>query len=204
MTQYSDLRSQLKGVLSLAKQLAGGAEISLALDIVRKLKHLCEQLDLEYLNSLEEDKEAIAELCALLEKDPEALLRLANAKASYFHNAAKEPFVDFQVDDGHRVTLPLGGNEFPSLLRNEFFREKKRAPAAGAVKAAVETLCATAIYGTNDQHEVHLRVAGYGGKIYIDLGDEKYRAIELDADGWRIVDRPPVRFRRPPTMRPLP
>jgi hypothetical protein len=72
------------------------------------------------------------------------------------------------------------------------------------VKAAVETLCATAIYGTNDQHEVHLRVAGYGGKIYIDLGDEKYRTIELDADGWRMVDRPPVRFRRPPTMRQLP
>jgi hypothetical protein len=56
MTQYSDLRSQLKGVLSLAKQLASGAEISLALDIVRKLKHLCEKLDLEYLNSLEDSK----------------------------------------------------------------------------------------------------------------------------------------------------
>ena len=49
-----------------------------------------------------------------------------------------------------------------------------------------------------------LRVAGFGGKIYIDLADEKYQAIELDAEGWRIVDRPPVRFRRPPTMRPLP
>jgi hypothetical protein len=88
----NDLGSQLKGVLSLAKQLAGGAEISLALDMVRKLKHLCEQLDLEYLNSLEEDKEAFVELCVLLEKDPDALLRLANAKASYFHNAAKTAF----------------------------------------------------------------------------------------------------------------
>jgi hypothetical protein len=65
---------------------------------------------------LEEDKEALAELCALLERDPDALLRLANAKASYFHNAAKEPFVDFQVDGGHRVTLPLRGDEFLSLL----------------------------------------------------------------------------------------
>jgi hypothetical protein len=98
----------------------------------------------------------------------------------------------------------LRGDEFPSLLQHEFFHEKKRVSAARAVKAAVETLCAIAIYGTNEQHEVYLRVAGFGGKIYIDLGDEKYQAIEFDAEGWRIVDRPPVRFRRPPTMRPLP
>jgi hypothetical protein len=90
------------------------------------------------------------------------------------------------------------------LLQHEFFHEKKRVPAARAVKSAVETLCAIAIYGTKEQHEVHLRVAGFDGKIYIDLGDEKYQAIEPDAEGWRIVDRPPVRFRRPPTMRPLP
>jgi hypothetical protein len=140
----------------------------------------------------------------MLERDPDAVLRLATARASYFHTAAKEAFVDFQVDGGHRVTLPLRGDEFPSLLRNEFFREKKRVPAARAVKAAVETLSAIAIYGTKEQHEVHLRVAGFGGKIYIDLGDEKYEAIELDAEGWRIVDRSPVRFRRPSTMRPLP
>ena len=34
------------------------------------------------------------------------------------------------------------------------------------------------------------------GKLYIDLCDKMWRAIEIDADGWRIVDAPPVRFRR--------
>src|SRR5262249_51212040 len=30
------------------------------------------------------------------------------------------------------------------------------------------------------------------------------RAIEIDADGWRIVDRPPIAFRRAAGMLPLP
>jgi hypothetical protein len=72
------------------------------------------------------------------------------------------------------------------------------------VKNTVETLRAHAIYESKERHEVHLRVAGFSGKIYVDLGDETYQAIELDAEGWRILDRPPVRFRRPSAMLPLP
>src|SRR5258708_4658715 len=166
MTQRNDLCDQLKDLFRIAKQLAGGAEMSLALDLVRKLKHICAKVDFEHLNSAKEDKELLAGLDALFEKDPAALLRLATVKASYFHTAAKEPFVDFQVD-GHRVTLPLRGDEFPALLRNEFFSEKKRAPAPGAVKNTIETLCALAIYGTKERHEVHLRVAALRGEIYV-------------------------------------
>lgn len=72
------------------------------------------------------------------------------------------------------------------------------------MKNIIETLRARAIYGTKERHDVHLRVAGFTGKIYVDLGDETYQAIELDAEGWRIVDRRPVRFRRPSAMLPLP
>ena len=54
------------------------------------------------------------------------------------------------------------------------------------------------------QADVHIRVAGYGGKLYLDLADEAWRAVEIDADGWRIIDEPPVRFRRAAGMQPLP
>jgi hypothetical protein len=42
------------------------------------------------------------------------------------------------------------------------------------------------------------------GKIYLDLCDETWRAVEIDADGWRVIDSPPVRFRRAAGMQPLP
>src|SRR5262249_2594877 len=51
---------------------------------------------------------------------------------------------------------------------------------------------------------VHVRVAGLNHKLYLDLGDRTWRAIELDADGWRHIDDPPVRFRRASGMLSLP
>src|SRR5262252_4500497 len=45
--------------------------------------------------------------------------------------------------------------------------------------------------------------AGYD-RLYLDLGEQSWRAIEIDATGWRIIDSPPVRFRRSAGMQPLP
>ena len=49
-----------------------------------------------------------------------------------------------------------------------------------------------------------MRVAEHDGSIYLDLADEFWRCIEIDAAGWRIVQDPRVRFRRPAGMLPLP
>ena len=51
---------------------------------------------------------------------------------------------------------------------------------------------------------MHVRVAGVGGRIYLDLADESWRAVEIDTDGWRVIDEPPVRFRRASGMQALP
>jgi hypothetical protein len=55
-----------------------------------------------------------------------------------------------------------------------------------------------------ERHEVFLRVAESNNRIYLDLADEMWRAIEIDASGWRDADSSPVRFRRTPAMRSLP
>jgi hypothetical protein len=54
------------------------------------------------------------------------------------------------------------------------------------------------------QMDVHIRVAGHDGKLYLDLSDDAWRAVEIDEAGWRIVDEPPVRFRRAAGMQPIP
>jgi hypothetical protein len=43
-----------------------------------------------------------------------------------------------------------------------------------------------------------------GLKIYLDLCDDAWRCIEITADGWRIIQDPPVKFRRSKSMLPLP
>jgi hypothetical protein len=40
--------------------------------------------------------------------------------------------------------------------------------------------------------------------LYLDLGETAWRAVEIDATGWRVIDQPPVRFRRAAGMQPLP
>ena len=51
---------------------------------------------------------------------------------------------------------------------------------------------------------VHIRVGGLDGRLYLDLGDETWRAVEIDTTGWRVIDNPPVRFRRAAGMKPMP
>jgi hypothetical protein len=51
---------------------------------------------------------------------------------------------------------------------------------------------------------VHVRIAEHEGRIYLDLADAAWQAAEIGPDGWRVVTKPPVRFRRPPGLLPLP
>jgi hypothetical protein len=68
---------------------------------------------------------------------------------------------------------------------------------------AIETLAARADYD-GESHPVAIRVARQDGRIYLDLANAAWQAVEIHADGWRIVDDPPVKFRRPATMASLP
>jgi hypothetical protein len=54
------------------------------------------------------------------------------------------------------------------------------------------------------QRNVSVRLAEQDGLIYLDLADEFWRCIEIGANGWRIAEDPPVRFRRSAGMQPLP
>ena len=54
------------------------------------------------------------------------------------------------------------------------------------------------------ERSVHVRVAEHAGHIYLDLADDLWRAVEIGPDGWRVNRFPPVRFRRPAGMLPLP
>ena|SRR5437867_13112873 len=50
-------------------------------------------------------------------------------------------------------------------------------------------------------------VAGFSCRtsgIYLDLADAHWRAVEIAPTGWQVVEAPPVRFRRPPGLLPLP
>jgi hypothetical protein len=129
------------------------------------------------------------------------LVGLAQA-AELFHTADRTGFADIGIN-GHRETWPLRSKGFSLWLTCRFYEETGGAPSSEALKSARNTLEAKAQFNAPER-VIHIRTAGADGRIYIDLCDETWRAVEIDSTGWRVIDNPPVRFRRTKGMLPLP
>jgi putative DNA primase/helicase len=54
------------------------------------------------------------------------------------------------------------------------------------------------------EYKVFLRTASHQGKNYVDLCNSDWSAIEIDAQGWRVIAKPPVKFIRNSAMQALP
>jgi hypothetical protein len=119
-----------------------------------------------------------------------------------FHTATGAAFADIMVD-GHRETWPIRSKRFRGYLRRRYYQETGDAPSAAAVRSALDLLEARAQFD-GPERAVHVRIAEAAGHIYLDFADEQWRAIDIGPDGWRVIGCPPVRFRRPPGMLPLP
>jgi hypothetical protein len=88
------------------------------------------------------------------------------------------------------------------LARN-FYEATGGAPSSDAVQSALNVIEARAHFDAPEM-DVNVRVAGHDGSLYLDLCDDEWRAVEIDDTGWRVIDNPPVRFRRAAGMQPLP
>src|ERR1700739_3955400 len=83
---------------------------------------------------------------------------------------------------------------FQAWLRQQYYERNWDAPSPAALNAALNVLEAQAQFD-GPQRKVSVRLAEHDGLIYLDLADEFWRCIEIGADGWRIAEDPPVRFR---------
>lgn len=122
--------------------------------------------------------------------------------AELFHTPDGAGFADLDVNC-HRETWPIRAKGFRRWLARRFFEETGGAPSSEALQSALNVIEAKAHFDAPER-QVHIRVGGLDGRLYLDLGDETWRAVEIDATGWRVIDNPPVRFRRASGMKPMP
>jgi len=134
-------------------------------------------------------------------KQADVLIELAST-AELFHDRDDVGYGRFEVN-GHKENWPIRSKGFKRWLVRGFYESTQGAPSSEAMQAALGVLEARAQFDA-PEHEVHVRVAGHDDSIYIDLADRDWRAIEIDEDGWRVIDDPPVYFRRSSGMKPLP
>jgi len=128
------------------------------------------------------------------------LIDLAQTVA-LFHTPDGSGFADLDIN-GHRETWPIRAKGFRRWLARRFFEETGGAPSSEALQSALNVIEAKAHFDAPER-QVHIRVGGLDGRLYLDLGDETWRAVEIEASGWRVIDNPPVRFRRASGMQPL-
>lgn len=129
------------------------------------------------------------------------LIDLAQTVA-LFHTPDGSGFADLDIS-GHRETWPIRAKGFRRWLARRFFEVTGGAPSSEALQSALNVIEAKAHFDAPER-QVHIRVGGLDGRLYLDLGDETWRAVEIDATGWRVIDNPPVRFRRASGMKPMP
>jgi hypothetical protein len=129
------------------------------------------------------------------------LINLADA-AELFHAADGTAFADLNIND-HRETWPVRSKGFKRWLARQFYEETDGAPSSEALQSALRVIEAKAHFDA-PEFPVFIRVGGSDGKLYLDLGDEYWRAIEITTTGWSLIENPPVRFRRAAGMQPLP
>ena len=131
----------------------------------------------------------------------DVLIDLART-AELFHAPDGTGFADLDIN-GHRETWPIRAKGFRPWLARCFFEATQGAPSSEALQSALNVIEAKAHFDAPER-VVHIRVAGLNDRLYLDLGDATWRAVEIDATGWRVIDNPPVRFRRAAGMQPLP
>ena len=129
------------------------------------------------------------------------LIDLADG-AELFHSPDGTALADIDIK-GHRETWPVRTKGFKRWLARQFYEETGGAPSSEALQSALNVLEAKAHFD-GPELSVFIRVGGLDDKLYIDLGDEEWRAIEISSTGWQVIESPPVRFRRAAGMQPLP
>src|SRR6516164_7657608 len=118
------------------------------------------------------------------------MLTQIEACAELFHTATGTAFADLLVD-GHRETWPIRSKRFRGWLRRRHYEATGSALSGQAISSELDLLAARAQFDAPER-SVHVRVAEHDGRIYLDLADKDWRAVQIGPDGWQVVTSPPV------------
>jgi len=140
------------------------------------------------------------------EKEPtktELLIEIALRHAELFHDADDKSYATIKINDGY-ATYPLRNKGFKSWLSSKFWKMYREGIGSQITQDAIDTLEAHAIH-EGPCEPVYVRVAGYKGNVYVDLGNDDFEIIEITRNGWQVLkNKKEIRFKRPQGFLPLP
>lgn len=139
------------------------------------------------------------------ERQTESTLLVALVKAArlrLFHTPEKFAYADLNVN-GHQETLRVRSKAFRDWLARQYYYEYQKAPRTQALQEALGVVEGMALF-EGSECPVYVRLAEHNGRVYLDLGHAEGAVVEVGPTGWQVIFDPPVRFRRPRNLLPLP
>ena len=129
-------------------------------------------------------------------------LMAAADSAVLWHSPQKVAFATVPVNH-HFEHYALTSSAFSRWLAGRYYEATGNAPAGQMLADAKRVLEVRAIEN-GPRHKPAMRVAWQDGASWLDLCDDRWRAVRIDGAGWSIVEQPPVKFVRTETMDSLP
>lgn len=123
------------------------------------------------------------------------------SRADLFHDERREAYAAIQGRRS-RMILRVRSREFRVWLAHRLWSEHHMTASSEALQKALRVLEARAVH-EGKCFPLSVRFAQRSGEIWIDLCNDRGRAARVDAQGWEVVDRPPILFRRYPHQQPL-
>jgi hypothetical protein len=131
------------------------------------------------------------------------------ARAEFFRSTDDRLYA--RVPVGTRFEIyPLRSAAFRDWLIERYFEDRCVLPLERDLRRVLGAAEAFGRFDCDTPLPICIRVgrdekgAGHGSPYYLDLGDPSGQAIQISRDGWSVVDRPGVRFRRPEGLMALP
>jgi len=144
-----------------------------------------------------------------VETDFEKAMKLLEpiTKELFIEESDVEPYITLQINSGesHLENLSLRSEAFDAFVNTLFFNHEGRGlrPEIRAdVKSTLEAKARSD--GVSKRLEMLGWVDEANYRILIDLGDPRWRAIEIDEKGWRIITPSSNPFKRTRLTMPLP
>jgi hypothetical protein len=119
-----------------------------------------------------------------------------------WHSPDKIPYATIPVDS-HFENYEIRARGFRLWLGHRFFKATGAAASKQATEEALSHAEALALF-EGQEHVPYIRHGHLDNRLYLDMADESWRAVEITPGEWQIIDRAPVKFVRSDHMLPLP
>jgi len=119
-----------------------------------------------------------------------------------WHDERPHCHATFPVNS-NRQHWPVRSRDFRMWLSGRFYAETGAAIGGQALEDGLRILEAKAV-NEGPIYECFTRTGQVDGKMYLDLGDARWRAVQITQTGWSIVEQPFIKLLRSPSTRPLP